>query len=200
EQDDAPRDDEPLVAYPADGVEATGAATAAETRDGELAMPGEDATRNEDPTRAWDPETDAAFEGADDPFMPPLEAPPAEPVASSEPEAVADDEPSWEEPSYEAPPAVPVTPEPERPPVIPLPPIDSTESGFEELDLPAPSGLVEEPLNAPDASEELFPEPPVRPELSDDEDTLDGVRPPAKPDSTLEWDPFTDGPGGETRH
>jgi hypothetical protein len=188
------------VAYPADGVDATGAATAAETRDGELALPGEEATRNEDPTRAWDPETDAVFEGADDPFMPPLEAPPAEPVVSPEPEAAVDDEPSWEEPSYEAPPAVPVTPEPERPPAIPLPPVDHTESGFEELDLPAPSGLVEEPLDAADASEELFPEPPVRPELSDDEDTLDGVRPPVKPDSTLEWDPFTDGPDGETRH
>ena len=200
EQDDAPLDDEPLVAYPADGVDATGAATAAETRDGELAMPGEDATRNEDPTRAWDPETDAAFEGADDPVMPPLEAPPAEPVASPEPEPVADDEPSWQEPSYEAPPAVPVTPEPELPPAIPLPPVDNTDSGFEELDLPAPSGLVEEPLDAADPSEELFPEPPVRPDLSDDEDTLDGLRPPTKPDSTLEWDPFTDGPDGETRH
>ena len=46
----------------------------------------------------------------------------------------------------------------------------------------------------------IFPEPPTPPALSDDEDTLDGLRPPAKPDSTLEWDPFTDGPGGETRH
>ena len=196
--DDAPDSDAPLVAYPADGVDATGPATAVETRDGELAMPGEEATRNEDPTRAWDPETDAAFEGADDPFMPPLEAPPARPVEPHEP--AADDEPSWQEPSYEAPPAVPVTPEPELPPVIPLPPAESTESGFEELDLPAPSGLVEEPLDELDASEELFPAPPVRPEPGDDEDTLDGLRPPARPDSTLEWDPFTDGSGDETRH
>lgn len=197
-----PVGDEPLVAYPADGVDATGAAAPAETRDGELAMPGEEATRNEDPTRAWDPETDAAFEGADDPFMPPVEAPPAQPVAPPDPAPTAesDDEPSWEEPSYEAPPAMPVVPEPENPPAMPPSLADGTDSGFEELDLPAPSGLVEEPLDELEISEELFPEPPVRPDLSDDEDTLDGLRPPTKPDSTLEWDPFTDGPDGKTRH
>jgi hypothetical protein len=46
----------------------------------------------------------------------------------------------------------------------------------------------------------LFPAPPDRPAFADDEDTLDGLRPPTQPDSTLEWDPFTDGSGGETRH
>ena len=202
-EDGVPAADEPLVSYPADGVDATGAATAAETRDGELARPGAEGTRNEDPTRAWDPESDAVFEGADDPFMPPVEALPAEPVVAHDPDpdpaSVADDEPSWAEPSYEAPPAVPVAPEPELPPSLPLPPTEASSQRFEELDLPTPSGLVEEPADETD-DDELFPEPPTPPALSDDEDTLDGLRPPAKPDSTLEWDPFTDGPGGETRH
>ena len=181
-------DDEPLIAYPAD------AAAPLETSDGELAMPGEDATRNEDPTRAWAPETDAPFEGADEPFTPPIEAPPAQPV-------VADDDAAWEEPSYEAPPAVPVEPaaeDAEPPAEFPLPPADDPSSAFEELDLPAPSGLVTELDEHADDSAELFPTPPVRPEPADDGDTLDG-RPPARPDSTLEWDPFTDGPGSETR-
>ena len=62
-------------------------------------------------------------------------------------------------------------------------------SGFEELDEPAPGGLVAEPED--DRSEELFPEPPAPPDLHDDEDTLDGARPP-QPESTLEWDPFDD--------
>ncbi len=181
EEAPAADDDEPLVAYPAE------TAAPLETSDGELAMPGEDATRNEDPTRAWVPETDAPFEGADEPFMPPIEAPPAQPV-------VAADDAAWEEPSYEAPPAVPVEPAAEDP----LPPADDPSSAFEELDLPAPSGLVAELDEQADDSAELFPAPPVRPEPADDEDTLDG-RPPTRPDSTLEWDPFTDGPGGETR-
>jgi hypothetical protein len=119
--------------------------------------------------------------------MPPIEAPPAQPV-------VAADDAAWEEPSYEAPPAVPVEPAAEDP----LPPADDPSSAFEELDLPAPSGLVAELDEQADDSAELFPAPPVRPEPADDEDTLDG-RPPTRPDSTLEWDPFTDGPGGETR-
>ena len=42
-----------------------------------------------------------------------------------------------------------------------------------------------------DSVEELFPPPPEPPSLADEEDTLDGA-PPAKPDSTLEWDPFDD--------
>ena len=66
---------------------------------------------------------------------------------------------------------------------------DRDASGFEELDEPAPSGLVEEPVE--DSVEELFPPPPEPPSLADEEDTLDGA-PPAKPDSTLEWDPFDD--------
>jgi hypothetical protein len=107
---------------------------------------------------------------------------------------VAADDAAWEEPSYEAPPAVPVEPAAEDP----LPPADDPSSAFEELDLPAPSGLVAELDEQADDSAELFPAPPVRPEPADDEDTLDG-RPPTRPDSTLEWDPFTDGPGGETR-
>ncbi len=196
-----PLGDEPLVQYPEDGVDATSAATAAETRDGELAMPGEEATRNEEATRAWDPEDDAAFEGADDPFMPPVEAPPAQPVAPADHEDHdhSADDPIGDEPSYEAPPAVPVAPVTSESEAIPMPPVADANTGFEELDLPAPSGLVDEPLDEPEASEELFPAPPERPDIADDEDTLDGLRPPAKPESTLEWDPFADG-SGETRH
>jgi hypothetical protein len=200
DEHDADAGDEPLVTYPADGADATGAPPV-ETSDGELAMPGEEATRNEDPTRAWDPETDAAFEDADEPLAPPIEAPPAQPIAPPPaPAAVADDEePSWEEPSYEAPPALPVVPEFDEPPAT-LPPNGGEPTGFEELDQPAPPGLVDESHDAADASEELFPALPDRPAFADDEDTLDGLRPPTQPDSTLEWDPFTDGPGGETRH
>ena len=197
EDADEPDGEQPLVSYPADGVDATGAATAAETSDGELAMPGEEGPHHEESTRAWDPENDAVFEGADDPFMPPIEAPTAQPIA---PEATAD-EAAWEEPSYEAPPAEPVPPTgAAHPSAIPMQPVAAGETSFEELDQPAPSGLVEEPLDEAEISDELFPAPPERPEIGDDDDTMDGVRPPAQPDSTLEWDPFTDGPGGETRH
>ncbi|MGI9117704.1 MAG: hypothetical protein ACR2JV_08755 [Gaiellales bacterium] len=181
-----PPADEPLVQYPAEEPSDAGTqATAAETRDGELAMPGEEATRNEEATHAWSPDTDAPFEGADDPFTPPARTAPTQPVAPAPPA----DEPSFEEPSYEAPPARPV------------PPVDeaSASMAFEELDEPAPSGLIEEPADEPEASEELFPPPPVRPPAPDEEDTLDGARPPAQPESTLEWDPFTDG-ADETRH
>ena len=70
-----------------------------------------------------------------------------------------------------------------------VPPPADEPSGFEELDEPAPGGLVDEPED--DRSEELFPEPSAPPDLRDEEDTLDGARPP-QPESTLEWDPFDD--------
>lgn len=158
----------PIAAEPEPSGEAPATGTAAvQTQDGELGLPEEEPTRHEEPTSAWSPDDDAPFEDDRDAF------------------ADDDREPSGAQPADGAaaePPAEPIA-EPERPPVPPL----REPSGFEELDAPAPGGLIAEP----DDEEELFPTPPEPPALADDEDTLDGVKPP-KPDSTLEWDPFTD--------
>ena len=79
-----------------------------------------------------------------------------------------------------APPAVPVA-EP------------APDQAFEELDLPTPTGLIDEPASEPEASEELFPTPPTPPVIDDNEDTMDGTRlPPVGGDATLDWDPFTE--------
>jgi hypothetical protein len=121
------------------------------TQDGELALPEEEATR------AWDPDSDAAFEDVADvaapsEVAPPIVDPPAQPVAEPAP-----------------------------------------EQAFEELDLPAPTGLIDEPSGEPEASEELFPTPPAPPMIDEGEDTMDGTQPPpAGGDATLDWDPFTE--------
>ncbi len=64
------------------------------------------------------------------------------------------------------------------------------ESPFEELDEPAPAGIVAEPIDDEDA--EIFPPAPPLPN-DDGEDTMSGLRPGAG-DPTSEWDPFTDEP------
>ena len=75
--------------------------------------------------------------------------------------------------------------------VLPTPP--ATEPAFEELDLPTPTGLIDEPSSEPEASEELFPSSPTPPIINDGEDTLDGRQPPpAGGDATLDWDPFSE--------
>ena len=70
-------------------------------------------------------------------------------------------------------------------------PAPAAATGFEELDEPAPAGLVEEAED--DAADELFPAPPEPPAL-DDEATIDETRP-APPEGTLDWDPFRDDDG-----
>ena len=140
------------------------------TRDGELGLPEEEPTRHEEPTSAWSPDEDAPFEDDHDAFAAPAEpAAPAAPAPADEPS----DSGAWAPPGGDAPSAFADEP-----------------SGFEELDLPAPGGLVAEPVDE-DSADQLFPAPPEPPALADDEDTLDGA-PPARPESTLEWDPFDD--------
>ncbi len=154
---DGPERDEEPPADEASSDLTTPPATASgivATQDGELALP------EEESTRAWDPDSDAAFEDVADVAAPPEPSEPAPPIM--------------------APPAQPVA-EP------------APEQAFEELDLPAPTGLIEEPSSEPEASEELFPTPPTPPVIDDGEDTMDGPSlPPAGGEATLDWDPFTD--------
>jgi hypothetical protein len=78
------------------------------------------------------------------------------------------------------------------PPVLPVAE-PAPDQAFEELDLPAPTGLIDEPSGEPEASEELFPTPPTPPAIDDGEDTMDGTsRRPAGGEATLDWDPFTE--------
>ena len=190
EREPEPADSEqpPAAEQPAAAAEPTAAATATSAEDGELSAPDEGDVAPDDATAAWagDDELDAAADPfaapvADDPFGDPAGAPAdgedAEQDAWAAPAAT-------EEPAHEDEPAPAAEPA-SAPPTAPA-------SGFEELDEPAPAGLVEEePVPAAEPSEELFPAPPAPPELGDDEATLDGAGP-APLEGTAEWDPFRD--------
>lgn len=118
----------------------------------------------------------------------------ASPAEAEAPVAAPDDAPAEEEPTrawdgddatvdVAAPPAAPVVPA--------AAPAAAPDSTFEELDEPAPAGLVDDPLD--DGSEELFPPAAEPPDLPGDEDTLAGFpAPPPAGDATAEWDPFDD--------
>ena len=71
----------------------------------------------------------------------------------------------------------------------PSDPFGESTSGFEELDEPAPTGIVSEPADG----EDLFPVSPTPPSIDEGDDTIDGLRiDQTGGDSTLAWDPFTD--------
>ncbi len=97
----------------------------------------------------------------------------------------------------EAPKAEPPTVSQQSTPTLP----ESPDAQFEELDQPAPTGLVVEPAMDEEQDDELFAPPPIPPALEDGEDTMEGLRLPPAGESTLEWDPFTDDPpAAEPRH